>query len=142
MKIISILLLLVSLIPAKDYIDMYANDASDQSKKKIISVKLTVCGVSFGTHHGLYIKTYQRNEKYRTCEELAPLFGHVTISPYSTNKKKSGNDGSIGFGKKPHQCHVELDNVNGKLTGIPYGDKAVCSGINPKKSILQSKPLQ
>ncbi len=120
---------------AKDY----TVDATDQSKPIKLSIHMTICHAIFGTHHGLYIKSYRGNKKHRTCEELAPQFEHVTINPYRTSKRKSGNAGSIGFGKKPQQCHLELDNVNGKVTGTPYGDKGVCSGIRSEGTIVLEK---
>ena len=120
---------------AKDY----TVDATDQSQPKKLSIHMIVCHATFGTHHGLYIKSYEENEKHRTCKELAPQFKHVTINPYSSSKRKSGNAGSIGFGKKPHQCYIELSNINGKLIGTPYGDKAVCSGIRSEGTIVLEK---
>ena len=129
------LLLLASITQAKDY----TVDATDQSKHIKISIPMTICDATLGTYYGLYIKSYQRDEKHRTCEELAPQFEHVIINPYSTSKRKSGNAGSIGFGKKPKQCHLELDNIDGKVTGTLYGDKDVCSGIRSEGTIVLEK---
>ena len=139
MKIISILLLLASLIQAANHTNMYTHDASDQSKKMTVSIDMTVCSVTMGAYHGLYVKAYQGNEKHRTCEELAPLFEHVTIEPYRTGKRKSGNAGSVSFGKKSHQCHIELSKKDGKLVGIPYGEKTICAGIRSEGTIVLKK---
>lgn len=130
MKIISILLLLVSLVSAKTY------DATDSSKSVMISVPMVVCGVALGTKHGLYVNAYQEDERSFTCKELAPLFREVTVLPYSAGKKKSGNVGSIGFGKKPNHCSLQLSKTNGELTGIPYGNKSTCSSIRTGATAL------
>ncbi len=134
-RLVLVLFLLAPIVQAKDY----TVDASDQSKKTAFSIYMTICHATFGTHHGLYIKSYQGNVRHETCVELAPLFEHVVINPYSASKRKSGNAGSVGFGKIPNQCHIELDNVNGKLTGTPYGDKSVCAGIRSEGTIVLKK---
>ena len=134
-RIVLALLLIGSIMQAKDY----TIDASDKSKPIKLSIHMTICHAVFGIHNGLYIKSYQKNEKHKTCEELSPQFEYVTINPYSSSKRKSGNAGSIGFGKKPHLCSLELSNVNGKVTGTPYGDKAVCSGIRSEGTIILKK---
>ena len=134
-RIVLVLFLVASIMQAKDY----TYDATDQAKPIKLSIHMTICHAIFGTAHGLYIKSYLGNEKHRTCEELAPQFEHVTSNPYLTSKRKSGNAGSIGFGKKPQQCHLELDNAKGKVTGTPYGDKTACSGIRSEGTIVLQK---
>ena len=133
------LMMVMSMVLAKEPIDYAKYDATDQSKPIKLSIHMTICHAVFGTHHGLYIKSYRGNEKHRTCEELASQFEHVTINPYSTSKRKSGNAGSVGFGKRPQHCHLELNNINGKVAGTPYGDKGVCSEIRSEGTIVLVK---
>ncbi len=135
-KIVSILLLLISLVSAKNHADMYTHDVSDVSKEKSFSIDMTFCSATFGTHHGLYLKLYQAHETKRTCKELAPLFKNVIVKPYHAGKRKAGKAGSIGFGEKPNQCQIELEFNDGQMTGTPYGDKTVCSDIRSEGTIV------
>lgn len=138
-RVVLIVVMIMSIALAREPIDYAKTDASDMAKSKIVSIQMTICDATLGGHHGLYVKTYQSGEKYPTCKELAPLFDTVTVMPYSADKRKSGNAGSIGFGNKPKHCSLELTKTNGKLTGIPYGNKDACERIKAGGTIVLSE---
>ena len=109
------------------------------AKKKSFTIDMVVCGATFGTRHGLYIKQFKGKESHKTCTELAPLLNHLIVKPYGGEKRISGTDGSLGFGKIPNQCYIELNTVNGEMVGTPYGNKAECAGIRSEGTIVLEK---
>ena len=134
------LMMIMSMVLAKEPIDYAKYDVSDQSKKTAFSIYMTICHATFDAHHGLYIKSYQGNVRHESCEELAPRFKHLIIKPYAGEERISGAEGSMGFGKIPNQCYIELDVVNGEMVGTPYGNKAECSGIRSNGTVVLKKP--
>jgi len=112
-----------------DFHNMEKYDMSDRAKQKTITIPTTMCIATFGKYRGMYLKLYQDQERRKTCKELAPLFKHLTIMPYQAGKRKHGTAGNISFDEPPYQCYIELTYANRQLTGIPYGDKALCTSI-------------
>jgi hypothetical protein len=128
-KKISMLFMLPFMLLSVDFHNMEKYDMSDRAKQKTITIPTTMCIATFGKYRGMYLKLYQDQERRKTCKELAPLFKHLTIMPYQAGKRKPGTAGNISFDEPPYQCYIELTYANRQLTGIPYGDKALCSSI-------------
>ena len=139
-KFVWVLFILPFMLLATNYNDMSKYDVSDTAKKKSFSIDMIICSATFGTHHGLYIRQYKGDEKHKTCVEFSPRFKHLIIKPYAGEKRISGAEGSMGFGKIPNQCYIELSVVNGQMTGTPYGNKGECAGIRSDGTVVLEKP--
>ena len=135
-----IILAVFSLSFAKTPIDFSKSDATDRAKhytRSFRSFPGIFCSVSIGTYHGLYTRMFSSKSKAKSCVSVSKDFHTLSLTHFHSAKSVSGNAGSLTFGKKPpHQCKIALTLEHGKLTGTPYGDKALCESIR-----AEGKPL-
>ena len=121
----------------------YDYDFSDQAQKRKVIVPMTACGLSIGDYRGLFLKLYDPGERARSCAEVNKLLKEFTLATYKPGKRVTGEIGSVSIGEKiPEQCNIELNMVDGKPVGTPYGNKVLCDAIRHEGHIVISGKKQ